>query len=189
MPQLRLVKNIDPQRGSNPKNLFTVGDVFFFEANGDELWLSDGTEAGTRLVKEFDLSAADDIGKEEYRSASTKLAMASLDGKLFFRSRYRDNGSEVFVSDGTSAGTGVLNDIRQGISSYAADFEVIGDKLFFRAENNNGKRAVFVTDGTPAGTKQVSNLNPSGNDLPYKSFLTGFKGIFTIAVFPSTRMV
>ena len=176
MPQLRLVKNIDPQRSSNPKNLFTVGDVFFFEANGDELWLSDGTEAGTRLVKEFDLSAADDIGKEEYRSASTKLAMASLDGKLLFRSRDRDNGSEVFVSDGTSAGTSVLKNIRQDLSSFAADFEVVGDKLFFRATNNDGQRAVSVTDGTPAGTKQVSNLNPSGNDLPYKSFLTGFKG-------------
>ena len=179
MPQLRLVKNIDTQRSSSPNNLFTVGDVFFFEANGDELWLSDGTEAGTRFVKEFSLIAADDIGEEEgtQSTKSGKLAMVSLDGKLLFRSRDDANRSEVFVSDGTSSGTGVLKNIRTDDgSSRARDFTIVGKQLFFKATNNAAGDKVFVTDGTPAGTRQVVDLNPSDDDLPPQSFLTGFKG-------------
>ena len=156
MPQLRLVKNIDLQRSSNPKNLFTVGDVFFFEANGDELWLSDGTEAGTRLVKEFVSYSSGDIGEEEGSGStkSGKLAMASLGGKLLFRAYDRENRSEIFFSDGTSAGTGVLKNIRtDDVSSRAGDFTIVEDQLFFKATNNAGGDKVFVTDGTRAGTK------------------------------------
>ncbi len=55
-----LVKNINPNdsgsyRGSRPRNLTVVGDRLFFTAddgtNGRELWKSDGSRAGTVLVK------------------------------------------------------------------------------------------------------------------------------------------
>ena len=58
MPQLRLVKNINPKASSKPENLFAVGNTLFFAAEGDdrtdtELWASDGTALGTRLVKDL----------------------------------------------------------------------------------------------------------------------------------------
>ena len=182
MPQLRLVKNINPKESSNPENLYAVEDTLFFAAEGDdrtdvELWASDGTALGTRLVKDLypDPFQGSDPGGEEYRSASSKLAMANLNGALLFRAWGKPASSEVFISDGTEEGTRLLKDIRQDVSSFAADFEVIDDQLFFRATNNDGQRSLFVTDGTPAETRQVINLNPSGDDLPYKSFLTSFK--------------
>ena len=183
MPQLRLVKNINPKASSNPENLFAVGNTLFFAAEGDartrtELWASDGTALGTRLVKDLypDPFQGSDPGGEEYRSASTKLAMANLNGALLFRAWGKPGGSEVFISDGTEQGTKLLKDIRTDVSSFAADFEVVGDKLFFRATNDDGQRSLFVTDGTPSRTRQVINLNSLGDDLPYKSFLTEFKG-------------
>ncbi|BBH39037.1 hypothetical protein myaer102_15570 [Microcystis viridis NIES-102] len=51
-----LVKDINPG-SSNPYDLTAVGNTLFFAAsdgvNGRELWKSDGTAAGTVLVKDI----------------------------------------------------------------------------------------------------------------------------------------
>ena len=187
MPQLRLVKNINPKASSNPEHLFAVDNTLFFAAKGDdrtsnELWASDGTALGTRLVKDLypDPYRASDPGGEEghqaHRGSSRKLAMANLNGALLFRAWGKPGGSEVFISDGTEEGTKLLKDIRKDVSSFAADFEIVNSKLFFRATNDDDQTSLFVTNGTPAGTRQVMNFYPSGDDLENKSFLTGFKG-------------
>ena len=53
-----LVKDTNPgSAGSDPTNFVTVNDTLFFTANdgvhGNNLWRSDGTSAGTTLVKEI----------------------------------------------------------------------------------------------------------------------------------------
>jgi len=66
------VKDIDPGRGaSNPFDLTNAdGTLYFFANNGDtdgggdplwQLWKSDGTAAGTVMVKEFDLRRPTDL--------------------------------------------------------------------------------------------------------------------------------
>ena len=67
-----LVRDILPGPGDGLSfipNLTAVGDTLFFEADdgttGDELWASDGTEAGTRLVREI-------------RTSSTSLVLLAL---------------------------------------------------------------------------------------------------------------
>src|SRR6185295_13558 len=57
-PSLRLVKDIAAQRyGSSPEKLTAVGSTVFFSAYsvaaGQELWKSDGTAAGTVMVKDI----------------------------------------------------------------------------------------------------------------------------------------
>ena len=148
MPQLRLVKNINPKASSKPENLFAVGNTLFFAAEGDdrtdtELWASDGTALGTRLVK--DLYPApylgSDPGGEEGHSAYSdgKLAMVAFKDKLYFRANGKPGGSELFVSDGTEQGTNLLKDIRTEASSWIHELTVVGDRLFFGATNNAGK--------------------------------------------------
>ena len=79
------MKNIDVQRSSSPKNLFAVDDLVFFEANKNELWLSDGTGVGTRFVQDFGNDVISrNLGGEEGSGStqSGKLAMANLDGSI-----------------------------------------------------------------------------------------------------------
>ena len=194
MPQLRLVKNINPKASSKPENLFAVGNTLFFAAKGDartrtELWASDGTALGTRLVKDLtpDPYVASDPGGEEGHSAYSdgKLAMVAFKDKLYFRAYGKPGGSELFVSDGTEQGTNLLKDIRMEASSWIHELTVVGDRLFFGATNNAGKGnsskdqySVFVTDGTENGTKQAFNLFDEGSDLPLKVFGAAFKGDF-----------
>ncbi len=51
-----LVRNIDTTGSSDPTELTAVGETLFFSAKGGskgrELWMSDGTESGTRRVKD-----------------------------------------------------------------------------------------------------------------------------------------
>src|SRR5262245_14863648 len=59
-PTVSLVKDINPlgvpAQGSSPRNMVTINGTLFFTANdgvhGEELWRSDGTEAGTALVND-----------------------------------------------------------------------------------------------------------------------------------------
>src|SRR5262245_62027198 len=53
-----LLKNVNPGTlGSSPGQIVEVGDTIFFAArdnnNGRELWKTDGTAAGTALVKDI----------------------------------------------------------------------------------------------------------------------------------------
>src|SRR5262245_62334599 len=52
-----LLKNVNPGTlGSSPGQITAVGDTIFFAArdnNGRELWKTDGTAAGTALVKDI----------------------------------------------------------------------------------------------------------------------------------------
>ena len=52
-----MVSDIYSASSSDPSHLFAVGGLLYFQAddgmNGIELWRSDGTSAGTNLVKEI----------------------------------------------------------------------------------------------------------------------------------------
>src|SRR5205085_187558 len=92
--------------GSNPSNLTNVNGTLYFTANdgphGYELWKSDGTTAGTVLVKDIYLGLY-------YSSNPTNLA--NVNGTLYFQATDRTHGAELWKSDGTAAGTVLVADI------------------------------------------------------------------------------
>ena len=84
--------------------------------NGEELWKSDGTEAGTVLVK--------DIGSpySSYPRSLTEVA-----GTLFFSANDGVNGRELWKSDGTEVGTMLVKDLNAG--AYSSAFSESGTNL------------------------------------------------------------
>jgi ELWxxDGT repeat protein len=127
--------------------LTAVGNLLFFAAETDkgrELWKSDGTASGTRLVK--------DIVQGESGSYPNKLI--DFDGKLYFAAR-NSKGVELWTSDGTNAGTKVVKDIFVGGGSSVPDgLTLIGDKLYFSAADKS-HRSLWRTDGSTAGTEKI----------------------------------
>src|SRR5262249_34402988 len=99
-----LVADINPfSVGSSPTNLTDVNGTLFFMAtdgSGRELWKSDGTAAGTVLVKAF--------GSNAYPGNFT-----NVNGELFFTAS-EGTGGELWESDGTAAGTHLVTVIRPG---------------------------------------------------------------------------
>ena len=81
-----------------PEELTPVGDRAFFRANGDELWVTDGTAAGTRLVR--DMGPANSL---------LHFGLTAFGEGVIFGASGDGHGFEPWVSDGTAEGTRVLD--------------------------------------------------------------------------------
>ncbi len=143
---------------------FFVGD----SGAGQELWVTDGTAAGTVMVKDIELGAL----------GSDPAGLTAYDGGVIFTADDQIHGRQVWFSDGTAGGTRLL-DINT-TSNPAASLDVERPVLFNGAgyfvgnDQINGDQ-LFSTDGTTAGTTLVANLtaNGFGPDVTFVTVLNG----------------
>jgi ELWxxDGT repeat protein len=171
---------------SFPSSLVEFKDKLYFAAdngeNGSELYVSDGTGSGTQLV--VDLRPGENKYGEGY--SSSPFYLTEFENKLYFTANDGEVGNELFVSDGTAAGTQLLADLRPGSTnygpngSYAGNLVEFKDKLYFTANDGEVGNELFVSDGTAAGTQLVADLRPGNNDYgntngSYPSNLVEFK--------------
>ena len=136
-----------------------------FQANdgthGVELWVTDGTAAGTHLL--------DDINPGLYGSYPQNIT-ALDNGKALFQANDGTHGVELWVTDGTAAGTALVKDIYPGsLGFYQLKITALGNgKAVFSASDATHGDELWVTDGTAAGTHLLDDINPgSGNSYPF----------------------
>lgn len=151
---VELLGNLNPTPfSSEPSQLVSVGVETFFTARTatgtTALWKTDGTSAGTSLVKDF----GDTVRQPR--------SLTNVAGTVFFNN-YDENGYELWKSDGTAAGTVRVADIAEGqAGSYPQELTAVGSTLFFRAFGINGSE-LWKSNGTAAGTVQVKDIVPGG---------------------------
>ena len=167
----RMVKDINPGRdhsapvfGPNEEELTDVGKTLFFPANdgrhGQELWRTDGTKQGTKLVKDINP-----------HGPSHPRDLTAVGRTLFFTADDGDQGLELWRSDGTKAGTELVKDINPDGDAFSRvesnDLTNVGGTLFFVADDGSHGFELWRSDGTGPGTKLVKDVNPgsgSGHD-------------------------
>ena len=149
-----LVKDIRPgAAGSIGFPDFTLmGFAVYFAAddgvNGNELWKSDGTAAGTVLVEDINPGAG----------SSVPSYLTNVSGTLFFAASNGVDGIELWKSDGTAAGTVLVKDIspfaEPDSSSSPSFLTNVSGTLFFRADDGvyGVGDELWKSDGTEAGT-------------------------------------
>ena len=117
----------------------------------EELWVSDGTVAGTRFVKPFNVVPFSPI--------------TVVGARAFFEIDDGVHGGEFWMSDGTAAGTVMVDDIRQtGSGLPPAFFTGVDGTIFFAADDGVNGRELWKSDGTAAGTMMVKSINPGAAD-------------------------
>jgi ELWxxDGT repeat protein len=145
-PQASLIRDIHPAGGSDPRALTRVGDLVFFTAadgtHGRELWVTDGSTDGTRLVRDIRPGS----------SGSAPRDLTAVGDRLFFTAIDGTHGREPWVSDGTRAGTRIVRDLTPGANgTYLAGIAALGETAFLAVR----MRELWRSDGTWAGTRPV----------------------------------
>ncbi|HEY0302702.1 MAG TPA: hypothetical protein VGC36_15255, partial [Rhizomicrobium sp.] len=200
----------EPGASSYPGPFFDLGHTLLFiardDAHGLELWRSDGTAAGTAVVKDLAAGPADGVAAYGHLVAN---------GVLYFRAAQ----GGLWRSDGSAAGTAPLSDVtpfdiiadgnrlyvagavdNEGFSLYRIDLPsgattLLGDfrggeidpsltlvagRLFFAAVG--GPEGLWTSDGTPAGThlvRAVQLANREGGNDTSELIAVGAQLFFT----------
>jgi ELWxxDGT repeat protein len=100
--------------------------------------------------------------------------LRDLNGKLYFVANDGVNGSELWRSDGTEAGTEMVVDLNPAGSFPITQLSVVGDALFFVVPSGGLSAQLWRSDGTAEGTGLVASF--TGNEFPIISELTDVEG-------------
>jgi ELWxxDGT repeat protein len=151
------------------KNKTVFNSTFYFSAddgiNGFELWKSDGTVAGTVMVKNINDGILD----------SNPVYMSVLNSNLYFFANTKTNGYELWKSDGTTGGTSLVKDIEpNNFDSNPSQFTIVGTNLFFSA----------ITSSSPT----IPELILVKTNLSYP-FAQPLKSAFGVAVQNPTNLI
>jgi ELWxxDGT repeat protein len=158
------VAHVDTSSGIIYKGKYYFGGVT--AANGIELWATDGTAAGTTLIKEINPGAAN----------STPAHFIVFNNTLFFTANDGTNGTELWSSDGTTAGTNLFKDINSGAPSAFTTLGTINYAfsngiLYFTATTAASGKELWKTDGTPAGTTMVKDITAGTPSTTFTQFI------------------
>lgn len=152
------------------------------------LWKSDGTIAGTKIIKTFSSGISDFcfVGNTLYfvgadyklwRSDGTtdgtvpiSLITSSTETGVTNQIAHNTNkllfgagnslDKELWISDGTAAGTLLVKNINSSNGSFPVNITTVGDSFYFSADDGIHGRELWKSDGTEAGTSLVKDMTP-----------------------------
>lgn len=124
--------------------VFGANDGF----SGSELWVTDGTMLGTRLLVELKPGPLGSM-PDSFRAQGGLVYFVADDGVA---------GFELWRTDGTVMGTFRLKDILPGTPSGFLNYVgTLGTRMVFSATEGDGYEP-WITDGTVAGTTKLADI-------------------------------
>ncbi len=131
------------------------GSVYFAvdnNVNGRELWVSDATAEGTRLVRDLVPGPG----------SSNPRLIGGYNGDLFFWARNGPFGDDrLWRTDGSEAGTVLMSNVLDPVLPGFNGLEHQG-LFYFAAQTGGAGPGLWRTDGTTAGTELVAGLGAGG---------------------------
>jgi ELWxxDGT repeat protein len=169
-------RSVNPNR----RSVAVVNNIMYFSAaadladpdyNGAELWRTDGTAAGTYLVKDIYTGV----------SSSNPSYLTEMSGTLYF-SAASSAGTELWKSDGTAGGTVMVRNFANHLNP--KEITRVGSTLYFSGEGfDTGTTKgveLWKSDGTSAGTVIVKDIvSGTGSSTPTKLTALGATLVFS----------
>lgn len=177
-----IVKDINPNKGNAFKYINTgvhniIGEISLYNnelyfyanngVNGYEPWKTDGTETGTKMIKDINSGS---FSSTNYDLGNRPKFIPYKNELYFFASKsgpdYQLSKLEMWKTDGTAAGTKLAtagNTITKEGTFNIFSLFVFQDHLYFMGEGRySRKNNFFKTDGTNAGTVIIEDFGYSG---------------------------
>lgn len=157
---------------SSSSFVFHQGRLYFAasrRSRGTELWTTDGTGSGTRMVRDICPGSC----------SSSPAQMVSVGSRLLFRATDGVQYGLIWSTDGTASGTISLGpapfydaDLSEGVTA--------GQRLIFAATDSGHGRELWCMDGTPAGTYLLADLEDQdlGGSFPGNLMAMGSTVLF-----------
>ena len=146
---------------SNIANFKILNNKLFFIAddgiNGLEPWLSDGTENGTKMIKNINqVKGITDWNLDDN-------LIYKVNDYLLFPCNDGEHGIEFWSTDGTSEGTQMVKDVKEGngngILNYNTKFlGTLNNTAYFYVQDENNVTSIYKTDGTPINTSKIKEI-------------------------------
>jgi trimeric autotransporter adhesin len=154
VPQLVKDIYVGINQSNNDIQGIELGGNIILNANdgisGSELWFSNGSNAGTYMIKDIN-SGTSGSSPTNFFAFGSKILFVATDGW----------GAELWSTDGTLAGTSMVKDINAGgSSSTPSNFVQVGSKVLFLATTAANGRELWSTDGTNGGTVLAKDIWP-----------------------------
>jgi ELWxxDGT repeat protein len=153
-----MIKDIRP---GNASSAATNGIIFkefnnevYFAANdgisGTEIWKTNGTAAGTVLVK--DISFSNNSSMTAFRET------VEYNGKLYFSAKDETHGNELWQTDGTNSGTTLVADLYEGTTgSNPTPLLTFNGNFYFRTYGDFEDKLWYCGDGSSAIQSTTEN--------------------------------
>jgi ELWxxDGT repeat protein len=160
-----------PYYATMPVQMVNVsGRLYFATANG-ELWRSDGTAAGTRMLKQF-------TRIKNLYGAGGRAIVVAVEGSSTWLYRADATGAYPIEVLRTSAAEQTAN---------AYPSAMLGTVLFFVTQDDTHGNEIWRTDGTAAGTYMVQDMSTSdvqnqGIEYSVFRFILHNNQLFTTAI-------
>lgn len=176
-----LFYNVTNQKTSDV--IIASGEKVYFKAqriappnfSGEELWVSDGTSQGTKLLRDIGLGGRDAYIEKFIHFNDKIVFLASSNGD----SQYK----ELFITDGSEFGTRRIHEISRYHNEFGdpSNWLTIGNNLFFTVKTLQEGNELWITDGTYSGTQIVKDISSgSTSSNPYLLQIINNKLIFTV---------
>ena len=142
--------------------------------HGTELWVTDGTQSGTKLVQDFVAGT----------NSSLPADFVQYKGDLYFTDS-SSAGREIYKLSGVDGAISLLKDINPGIPNAfdknSANFQISNGLLYFVADDGTSGKELWVSNGTSSGTKLLKDISVGNASTSFSQFITlGNQLIFTV---------
>jgi ELWxxDGT repeat protein len=168
MAHANVIPYTPPMLFSNQGLVYYIG---YDPDSGSELWRSDGTPAGTHLLKDI---------YPGFESSNPVLLTVD-NSTVYFRADDGVHGTELWKTDGSGNGTQLIKDIYPGPFGGFIELEAsLNGNLFFEADDGVHGTELWFSDGIEAGTILLKDIYPgSDSSNPSDAHVFGDSVLFS----------